>query len=107
LAEPSVELAFDEGCKPGPFGTVAQVVVAEELFGDVSEFKYGFVVLDFELVQHSGDGCLAHDTMLDLIERQKLSFVLTGVALFSIDLFELVLRKTAVDRAVRAEKCYC
>lgn len=89
--EPSVEIAFDEGCKLCPFGTVTQVVVAEELFDNVSEFKYGFVVLDFELVQHSGSGCLAHETMLDLIERQKLSVVLTGIALFSIDLFELVL----------------
>ena len=77
-----------------------QMADAEVLLDDISDFRDGLVALDLELGQLGGGGVLAHDAILDLIERQKVPVGFTGVSLVGVDFLYWLFGMTTVDRAV-------
>jgi hypothetical protein len=103
LAEPGVELVFDDGGEPGALGAVVQVADAEVLLDDVSDFGDGFVAQDLRVGQLGGGGVLAHDAVFDLIECQEVPVGFSGVAFIGIDFFDPLFGMTTEGRAVGQE----
>lgn len=101
LPEKGVQGILDQPGEPGSMSVMMQMANAEILFDDVPGFGDGLIPLYLIGGQSSAPRSFSHNAVLDIVKAEKLSVILSKVALVGKDLLDRILSMTTAGDTQR------